>query len=64
SFSAKEKTDLVNVLGAELAGTDSESKMLLLSYFYKADADYGTRLSNIAQGNLKQVKAMADKLTD
>lgn len=64
SFSSKEKTDLVNTLGGELAKTDQKSRMLLLSYFYKADPDYGTRLAKIAGGDLTQVQSMAKKLSD
>ncbi|WP_240630180.1 catalase KatB [Brenneria alni] len=64
SYSEKEKNDLVNSLGSSLATTDKESKNIMLSYFYKADKDYGTRLTAIAKGDLPEVKKLADKLSD
>jgi catalase len=36
----------------------------MLSYFYKADKDYGTRVTAIAKGDLTEVKKLADSLTD
>nr|WP_175964317.1 catalase [Burkholderia pyrrocinia] len=64
SFSKKDQTDLINTLGGELAKTDDESRHILLSYFYKADADYGTGLTKVANGDLKRVQALAAKLSD
>ncbi|ELI0025973.1 catalase KatB [Salmonella enterica] len=64
SYSKKEQDDLVNSLGTSLAGTDTESKNIMLSYFYKADKEYGTRLTSIAKGNLVTVQKLADKLSD
>lgn len=64
SYSKKEQDDLVNSLGTSLASTDTESKNIMLSYFYKADKDYGTRLTNVAKGDLGTVRKLADKLSD
>lgn len=64
TYNAKEQTDLVNSLGASLATTDKESKNIMLSYFYKADKDYGSRLTAIAQGDLAEVEKLANKLSD
>ncbi|HFF8452892.1 catalase [Serratia marcescens] len=64
SYSAKEKDDLVNSLGTSLASADVESKNIMLSYFYKADKDYGSRLAAVAKGDLAEVKKLADKLSD
>ncbi len=64
SYSKKEQDDLVNSLGSSLAGTDTESKNIMLSYFYKADKDYGTRLTSVAKGDLARVQKLADKLSD
>ena len=36
----------------------------MLSYFYKADAEYGTRLTQAVKGNLATVKAKAEQLQD
>ncbi len=63
SYSAQEKTDLIRNLGGDLGAVkDAETKNIMLSYFYKADADYGTRLTQAAKGNLATVKAKAAQL--
>ncbi|MBP8070723.1 MAG: catalase [Acinetobacter sp.] len=65
SYSAQEKTDLIRNLGGDLGAVkDAETKNIMLSYFYKADADYGTRLTQAAKGNLATVKAKAAQLKD
>ncbi|WP_439070509.1 catalase (plasmid) [Serratia nevei] len=64
SYSKKEQNDLVNSLGSSLAGADTESRSIMLSYFYKADKDYGTRLATIANADLEKIKKLADKLSD
>ena len=65
SYSAKEKDDLIMNLAADLGAVkDSETKHIMLSYFYKADADYGTRMTKAVNGNLATVKAKAAKLKD
>lgn len=64
SFSKKEQQDLINTLGGELAKTDQEARYLLLSYFYKADAEYGEGLTKVAKSDLKRVKALAANLQD
>ncbi|MFD1260592.1 catalase [Entomomonas asaccharolytica] len=64
SYSDKEKTDLVNSLGTALSTSTPEVKNTMLSYFYKADADYGTRVTQIAKGDLAKVKELTAKLED
>ncbi|EOV0904515.1 catalase [Edwardsiella piscicida] len=64
SYSKKEQNDLINSLGTSLASADTVSKNIMLSYFYKADKDYGTRLTSVANGDLPTVKNLADKLQD
>ncbi|MCH4243606.1 catalase [Acinetobacter gerneri] len=65
SYSAVEKTDLIRNLAADLGQVkDAETKHIMLSYFYKADADYGTRLTAATKGDLAVVKAKAAKLSD
>lgn len=65
SYSVVEKTDLIRNLAADLGQVkDAETKHIMLSYFYKADADYGTRLTAATKGDLAMVKAKAAKLSD
>lgn len=65
SYSALEKTDLIRNLAMDLGAVkDQETKNIMLSYFYKADADYGTRLTQATKGDLSTVKAKASKLND
>ncbi|SPL69197.1 catalase [Acinetobacter stercoris] len=65
SYSALEKTDLIRNLAADLGQVkDAETKNIMLSYFYKADVDYGTRLTAATKGDLAVVKAKAAKLSD
>lgn len=64
SFGDKEKADLIQTLGGALSHAQVSSRKAMLSYFYKADADYGTRLAAVTKDNVADIKAMADKLTD
>ncbi|GLW37459.1 catalase [Pectobacterium carotovorum subsp. carotovorum] len=64
SYSEKERTDLVNSLGTALATADRESRDIMLSYFYKADMEYGSRLTTVAKADLGTVKKLAEKLSD
>lgn len=64
SYSRKDQRDLIESLGGALAPVDDESKHLMLSYFYKADADYGTGLTKVAKGDLKRVQQLAAQLQD
>ncbi|MEH2921349.1 catalase [Samsonia erythrinae] len=64
SYTEKESTDLVNSLGGALSTADKESRDIMLSYFYKADAEYGTRLTAASNADLSTVKKLAEKLSD
>ncbi|HGA2319049.1 TPA: catalase [Pseudomonas putida] len=64
AYSKSEQRDLVNSFGQSLAAADEQSKHIILSFLYKADADYGTRVTKIAAGDLKRVKALAADLQD
>lgn len=64
SYSKKERKDLINSLGGSLATADDESKHIMLSYFYKADSEYGEGVSKVAKGDLSRVKALAANLSD
>jgi catalase len=64
AYSKSEQRDLVNSFGQSLAVADEQSKHIILSFLYKADTEYGTRVAKIAGGDLKQVKALAADLQD
>lgn len=64
SYTKKEQRDLINALGTALATADEDSKYVMLSYFYKADAQYGTGLAKVAKADVGRVQAMASKLQD
>ena len=64
SYSQKDRQDLIASLGGALADVDDESKHIMLSFFYKADAEYGAGLTKVAKGDLKRVQALAAKLAD
>lgn len=65
SLSPQDKADLVTALSADLSKVrNSDNQYTMLSYFYKADSDYGTRLAAATHANLDRVKAMASKLTN
>jgi len=65
SLSAQDKADLVTALSDDLNHvTNEHNKYTMLSYFYKADADYGTRLAQAIHANVQQVQSLAAKLSD
>lgn len=64
SYSTKERKDLIDSLGEALAITDEESRYIMLSYFYKADSEYGTGLAKVAKADVQRVREMASKLND
>ena len=64
SYSRKERDDLIQSFGQALAGTDEESKNIMLSFLYKADPEYGTGVTRVAKGDLQRVKQLASTLTD
>ncbi|MEA3121515.1 MAG: catalase [Paraburkholderia sp.] len=64
SLSAQDKDDLITALSGDLNHvTNEHNKYTMLSYFYKADADYGTRLASATHANLQQVQSLASKLS-
>jgi len=64
SYSRREQLDLVHSFGQSLAGADNESKHIMLSFLYKADPDYGTRVARVAGGDLDRVMQLASELQD
>jgi catalase len=60
NFSESERANLISNLAGDLGKVrDSETKHIMLSYFYQADADFGERLTKAVNGNLEQVKNLA-----
>ncbi|KVE23324.1 catalase [Burkholderia singularis] len=65
TLSVQDKQDLVSALSADLNRVTNEAnKYTMLSYFYKADADYGARLARATHADLSRVKSLADKLVE
>lgn len=65
SLSKKDRDNLIGNLSADLGQVkNAEIKQIMLSHFYKADADYGTRLTTAVKGNLMDVQQRAKKLAD
>ena len=63
SLSKQEKTNLIRNLTNDLSAVkDKAIKIKMVSHFYKADAEYGSRLSKSLKLNVKDVKKMAMKL--
>jgi catalase len=59
------KQELVGNLSGDLNHVTNEAnKITMLSYFYKADADYGKRLVMATHADLARVQAAAAKLSD
>jgi catalase len=65
SLSAQDKQDLITALSGDLRQVKNDTnKYTMLSYFYKADADYGTRLAQAVHANVQQVQSLAAQLSD
>ncbi len=65
SLSAQDKDDLITALGTDLGRvTNDANKYAMLSYFYKADSDYGRRLARAVHADPARVKDAAAKLQD
>lgn len=65
SLSAQDKADLITALSADLNHVANDgNKYAMLSYFYKADPDYGTRLAKATHADVARVKSLADRLSD
>jgi catalase len=65
TLSETDKTDLITALSGDLGRvTNDANKYAMLSYFYKADADYGTRLARATHADVTRVKDAAAHLSD
>ena len=63
SFSDKEQKNLISNLAADLGRVENaHTKHIMLSYFFKADKNYGERLTKAVNGNLGKVKKLAKDL--
>ncbi len=63
SLSASDKTDLVYNLVGDMSQMKNEANTYtVLSYFYKADPEFGTRVANGLRADLRRVKTLAGKL--
>ena len=64
-LSQQDKDDLITALSGDLGKvTNARNQYAMLSYFYKADADYGTRLAQAVHANVQQVQSLAAKLNE
>ncbi|MDC5721804.1 catalase [Vibrio europaeus] len=60
SMSKQDQSDLIANLAGDLNKVmDKDVKETMVSYFYRADKEYGTRLAKATDSNLKQVKNKA-----
>jgi catalase len=65
ALSKQDKSDLVTALSADLNHvTNDKNKYAMLSYFYKADADYGKRLASATHADVSRVADLAAKLQE
>jgi catalase len=65
SLSEQDKQSLVVALSADLNHVSNDAnKYTMLSYFYKADADYGMRLATATHADSARVKAEAAALVE
>jgi catalase len=60
SFDKQQQANLIRNLSGDLGQVkDAVTKHKMLAHFYKADRDYGTRLTKAVNGDLKQVQQIA-----
>jgi catalase len=65
TLSDADKADLITALSGDLGRvTNDTNKYTMLSYFYKADSDYGTRLANATHADVSRVKDLASHLSN
>ncbi len=62
SLNKQDKQDLITNLAADLGQVKDENiKATMLSYFYRADKEYGSRLTKAVAGNMEKVIQLASK---
>jgi len=63
SFTDQERNNLIRNLSGDLSAVQNKQiQHKMLSHFYKADTEYGTRLTEAVNGDLEKVKAIAATL--
>jgi len=62
SFNEQDKKNLISNLAGDLGQVrDSETMHIILSYFYQADKDFGSRITKAVKGDLNKVKTLSRK---
>ncbi|WP_425598848.1 catalase [Tahibacter aquaticus] len=65
TLDATAKKNLIANLAGDLGQvTDATTKTTMLAHFYKADADYGTRLAQAVKGDVAQVRRVSESLAE
>ena len=65
SLDATAKKNLIANLAGDLGQvSDATTKTTMLAHFYKADADYGTRLAQAVKGDIAQVRRVSESLAE
>jgi len=60
SFSESERASLISNLAGDLGQVkDKETRQIMISHFYKADADYGMRLAKALKMDIKPIEGIA-----
>ncbi|MBL4616930.1 MAG: catalase [Robiginitomaculum sp.] len=60
SFSKQDQSNLISNLAGDLGQVkDSETQHIMLSYFYRADKEFGTRITEAVNGDIAKVKKLA-----
>ena len=65
SFDTASQKSLVETFGGDLANVESEEiRNIITSFLYKADRDYGTRVGQVANADMDEVRRLAASYTD
>jgi catalase len=65
SLSPQQQNDLIEDLGNDLMQVKNQQvRQTMLSYFYRADTDYGKRLATHTKDDVAVIKTMAEALSD
>jgi catalase len=65
ALSPKGRDSLIEALSGDLNHVSNDAnKYAMLSYFYKADADYGTRLAKATHADVSRIQTQASALQD
>ena len=65
AFDKRSQDALVEALGGDIAQVKSDKiRNTMVSYFYKADPNYGARVGSIARANMAEVKKLAESYKD